>query len=99
VTYIKAHLAQELSVATLAAVEETSPAHFARVFKYATGLAPHRYVTVCRMEEAKRLLAKTPAALSDIGLQVGCADQSHFTALFHKQVGLTPKGYRDSLES
>ncbi len=99
IAYIKAHLAQELSLGTLAAVEKTSPAHFARLFRQVTGLAPHQYVITCRMEEAKRLLAKTEETLSSIGLQVGCADQSHFTALFHKHVGLTPKAYRDSLKS
>jgi AraC family transcriptional regulator len=99
IAYIKAHLAQELSLITLAAVEKTSPAHFARLFKSATGLAPHQYVITCRIEEAKRLLAETQDALIDIGLQVGCADQSHFTALFHKHVGLTPRAYRDSIKS
>ena len=97
--YIKAHLAQELSLVTLAAVEKTSPAHFARLFKSATGLAPHQYVITCRIEEAKRLLAETKDALINIGVQVGYADQSHFTALFHKHVGLTPKAYRDSIKS
>lgn len=97
--YIKAHLAQELSLGTLAAVEKTSPAHFARLFKSATGLAPHQYVISCRIKEAKRLLGETEEALIEIGLRVGCADQSHFTALFHKHVGLTPKAYRDSLRS
>lgn len=99
IAYIKAHLAHELSLVTLAAMEKTSPAHFARLFKSATGLAPHQYVIRCRMEEAKRLLTETEEVLSDIGLQVGCADQSHFTALFHKHVGLTPKAYRDSTKS
>lgn len=99
IAYIKAHLAQKLSLVTLAAVAKTSPAHFARLFKRATGLAPHQYVIQCRMEEAKRLLAETEEALSEVGLHVGCTDQSHFTALFHKYVGLTPKAYRDSIKS
>jgi len=99
IAYIKTHLAQELSLVTLAAVEKTSPAHFARLFKSATGRALHQYVVTCRIEEAKRLLTETETALIDIGLQVGCADQSHFTALFHKHVGLTPKAYRDSIKS
>ena len=93
--YIQAHLAQALSLATLAAVAQTSPAHFARLFKHATGLAPHQYVITCRMAHAKRLLAETDVSLIDIGLQVGCADQSHFTALFRTHVALTPKAYRD----
>jgi AraC-like DNA-binding protein len=94
--YIKDHLEQELSLATLAAVGETSPAHFARLFKYTTGLAPHQYVMRCRMDQAKQLLAETNLSLSEIGLQVGCADQSHFTALFRKYAAMTPKAYRNN---
>jgi AraC-like DNA-binding protein len=97
--YIKDHLEQELSLATLAAVGEMSPAHFARLFKQATGLAPHQYVIACRMEQAKRLLIETDLPLSEIGLQVGCADQSHFTALFRSHVSLTPKAYREHTKS
>ena len=99
IAYIQAHLAQALSLATLAAVAQTSPAHFARLFKHATGLAPHQYVIRCRMAYAKRLLAETDVPLLDIGLQVGCADQSHFTALFRTHVALTPKAYRDHTQS
>jgi AraC family transcriptional regulator len=99
ITYIQAHLEQELSLVTLAAVGQTSPAHFARLFKHATGLAPHQYVIVCRMEQAKRLLAETNMPLIEIGPQVGCADQSHFSALFRKHVALTPKAYRDKTRS
>jgi AraC-like DNA-binding protein len=93
--YIQAHLAQELSLATLAAVAQTSPAHFARLFKQATGLAPHQYVITCRMAHAKQLLLATDVPLTDIGLQVGCADQSHFTALFRTHAAQTPKAFRD----
>ena len=99
IAYIKAHLEQVLSLAELAAVAQTSPTHFARLFKRATGLAPHRYVITSRMEQAKRLLATTDVSLSDIGLQVGCADQSHFTALFRKYVSTTPKAYRNTTRS
>jgi AraC family transcriptional regulator len=95
IVYIQAHLAQELSLALLAAVAQTSPAHFARLFKHATGLTPHQYVITCRMEDAKRLLAETDVPLIEIGLQVGCADQSHFTALFRTHVAMTPKTFRD----
>lgn len=96
IAYIKTHLTQGLSLAQIAAVGQTSPAHFARQFKHTTGLTPHQYVVGCRIEQAKQLLAVTDAPLSEIGLQVGCADQSHFTALFHKHVSMTPKAYRDT---
>jgi AraC family transcriptional regulator len=96
IAYIQDHLDQELSLATLATVAQTSPAHFARLFKQATGRSPHQYVIACRMASAKRLLAETDMPLSEIGLQVGCADQSHFTALFRKHVSMTPQVYRNT---
>jgi AraC family transcriptional regulator len=96
IAYIQEHLEQELSLTTLAAVAQTSPAHFARLFKQATGRTPHQYVITCRMEYAKQLLVETDMPLSEIGPQVGCADQSHFTALFRKHVSMTPQVYRNT---
>ena len=92
--YIQAHLEDKISLATLAAVAQMSPTHLAHLFKHATGLAPHQYVLRCRMEHAKRLLAETDVPLIEIAYQVGCADHSHFTALFRKHVTMTPKAYR-----
>ena len=44
---------------------------------------------------AGRLYAETLA--NALGPQVGCTDQSYFTALFRKHVGTTPKAYRDAV--
>jgi AraC family transcriptional regulator len=95
IVYIQAHLEQELSLTTLAAMVHLSPDHFARLFKQATGQTPHQYVLECRIARAKQLLAETDMPLSAISLQVGCTDQSYFTALFRKHVTMTPKAYRD----
>jgi AraC family transcriptional regulator len=95
-TYIQEHLEQALSLATLAAVAQTSPAHFSRLFKQATGRTPHQYVITCRMAYAKQLLAETDIPLSEVGPEVGCADQSHFTALFRKHVSMAPQVYRNT---
>jgi AraC family transcriptional regulator len=48
------------------------------------------------MAYAKQLLAETDIPLSEIGPHVGCADQSHFTALFRKHVSMTPQVYRNT---
>jgi AraC-like DNA-binding protein len=97
--YIQAHLAENVSLATLAAVAQMSPTHFAHLFKDATGLAPHQYMLRCRMEQAKRLLTETDLSLTEIGHHVGCADHSHFTALFRKHATMTPKAYRSHTRS
>jgi AraC family transcriptional regulator len=96
IAYVQAHLEQELPLTTLAAGVRLSPAHFARLFKQATGRTPHQYVLWCRIERMKQLLTETALPLSAIGSQVGCTDQSYFTALFRKHVGTTPKAYRDA---
>lgn len=95
-TYIKTHLTQKLSLRTLAAVAQMSPTHFAHLFKRTTGLAPHQYVILCRIEHAKWLLSETDMPLIDIGPESGFSDQSHFTALFRRHVSMTPKTYRDT---
>jgi AraC-like DNA-binding protein len=96
IAYIVAHLEHTLSLVELAAVVQMSPAHFARLFKQATGRTPHQYVILYRIECAKQLLTETALSLSDIGARVGYADQSHFTALFRQYVGTTPRIYRDT---
>jgi AraC-like DNA-binding protein len=92
--YIEAHLAHECSLTTLAAVAQTSPAHFARLFRQATGQTPHQYLIRCRIECAKRLLKETEWPIIEIGHHVGFTDQSYFTAVFRRHVTTTPKAYR-----
>jgi AraC family transcriptional regulator len=96
--YIEEHLAHELSVTEVAAVAQTSPAYFARLFKQATGQTPHQYVIRCRIERAKRLLRETELPLIEIGQQIGFTDQSYFTAVFRRHLGTTPKAYRDATQ-
>jgi len=96
IAYILAHLEHKLSLAELAAVAQISPAHFARLFKCATGQTPHQYVITCRMERAKQLLTETTLPLHEVGARVGYADQSHFTALFRQYVATTPKAHRNA---
>jgi AraC family transcriptional regulator len=97
VAYVQAHLEHKLPLAELAAVAQMSPAHFARLFKCATGQTPHQYVITCRMERAKQLLTETTLPLHEISARVGCADQSPFTALFRQHVATTPKSYRAAI--
>jgi AraC-like DNA-binding protein len=92
--YIEAHLAHELSLTELAAVAQTSPDHFGRLFRQATGWTPHQYVIRCRIECAKRLLTETELPIIEVGHQAGFTDQSYFTAVFRKYVATTPNAYR-----
>jgi len=91
---IEERLGESLSIEELAREAGLSRFHFARAFKKATGLSPHRYVTLRRVERAKSLLRYSDLPLVDVALEVGFSNQAHFTDQFHRVAGATPNAYR-----
>ena len=67
---------------------------FKRRFKDATGFAPIDYVQRLRIEDAKRRLERTGAAIDEISWQVGYEDPAFFRRLFKRITGVTPASYR-----
>jgi AraC family transcriptional regulator len=94
VNYISDKLGGELRVAEIAEEVSMSPYHFTRLFKQATGLAPHQYVMQKRIEMAKRFLVETELPIAQIALETGFQSQSRFTTLFRQITGTTPRAYR-----
>ena len=92
---IETRLAEPILLQELAAEIHMSPFHFARMFKLSTGRSPHAFLTAQRMERAKRLLADSALPLGEVANRIGYQTQAHFTGVFHRQVGTTPKVYRD----
>jgi AraC-like DNA-binding protein len=95
--FVDANITVDLCVSTLAAVAGMSPYYFCRSFKQSTGITPHRYVLQRRMKQATHLLEQKSAPLWEIARDLGFADQSQFTRVFHKIVGKTPSQYRKEL--
>ena len=93
--YIDEHLDAKLRLPDIAQVVQLSPCHFARQFKQASGVSPHQFVVRRRIVRASELLLSTELSLGDIALEIGCSDQSHFTTLFRKTTGMTPRAFRD----
>jgi AraC family transcriptional regulator len=96
-TYINEYLDQNLTLAELAGVIQMSPHYFATLFKQSTGLAPHQYVTKCRIEKAKQLLRCEELTILEVSQQVGFVSPSHFAKVFRKYTTTTPKLYRNAL--
>ena len=97
VEYIEEHLAAGLTLGQMAAVARLSPYYFARQFKRATGLTPHQYVILRRVERAKQLLpAGTGLSLAEVAARAGFSDQSQFSHHFKRVVGVTPGQFRMS---
>lgn len=78
----------------MASVLNLSQYHFCRLFKQATGFAPHQYLTQCRIDRAKHLLQFTQLTITEITFAVGLNNHSSFTRLFRRYAGMTPKEFR-----
>ena len=92
--YIDSSLSRSIGVRDLAATVHMSPFHFARMFRQTTGRPPHAYITAKRIEQAKELLANSNLRIVEVAVSVGYQTQAHFTGVFHKFVGVTPRVYR-----
>lgn len=85
-----AHPDQDWPVERLAEVSAVSKAHFARAFKQAFGLPPHRYLLTRRIERAAALLRETDAPIIDIALQTGWTSIGTFGRIFRDILGESP---------
>ena len=95
--FIEDNLDQKITIVQLAAIVHLSQFHFARAFKEAVGITPHRYLVKRRIERAKILLTVTRLSIQEIAIRVGYINISHFTRQFRKYVGATPAVYRKSV--
>ena len=83
------------SVRRLARVSGVSEAHFARSFKQAFGVPPHRYLLTRRIERAAALLRDTDLAITEIAFQTGWESLGTFGRTFRDITGESPSGLRD----
>ena len=95
IEFIAGNLERELSIADLSEAAALSPYHFARSFQRSTGLAPHRIVTMMRMQRAADRLKNSSLTLEEIVDEVGLSNLSHFRRVFRAQFGTTPSAYRE----
>jgi AraC family transcriptional regulator len=91
---MRARLASRLTIADVAAECRLTASHFARAFRKTTGVAPHKYLSDLRVEEAKRVMLTTKLPLVDTALISGFGDQSYFTRVFSRTVGCSPGTWR-----
>ncbi|MGT2477682.1 helix-turn-helix domain-containing protein [Paraburkholderia terrae] len=92
--FISEHIAENIQVEQLAARVHMSPSHFARAFKKATGSPPHFHLTAERVTLAKTMLSSGRLPLIEVAARTGFRTQQHFTEVFHRYTGMTPRVFR-----
>jgi transcriptional regulator GlxA family with amidase domain len=81
---------EEWPVQRLARVSGVSEAHFARSFRDAFGVPPHRYLLTRRIERAKALLRDTDLPITEIAFQTGWNSLGTFGRTFRDITGESP---------
>lgn len=93
-TYIRAHLADSLTIKSIAAAASVSESECNRCFRGLTGTTPIRYAIQLRLQKAAELLAETDDKISEIGAACGFQEMGYFARTFREQYGVTPLEYR-----
>ena len=91
---IRERYAEALTLRQIAEELHVSPFHLHHLFKKVTGQTPADVLLETRLERAKGLLTETGMSLSDVAGAVGYANAGHFSNVFLKHVGVSPKEYR-----
>lgn len=92
--YIKNHFHEDISLDTIAQVNQVSSKYLSRVFKNLKGKSFSDYLAEIRMKRAKELLETTQMGIQDIAASVGYPDHQYFHRVFKRHTGVTPNDYR-----
>ena len=92
--YISTHINEPISVDDIIEVSGKSRAYLFKKFKTELGMGIGKYLSHCRLREAKSLLRYTDKSISEISNYLCYSSQSHFQNAFKKQYSETPSEYR-----
>ena len=97
ISYISINLDQKLTVAHLAERANQNSEYFSRLFQRHTGERPLTYINQKRIERAQYLMVTGGAGYRQIAEQTGFDSQSHFSKVFKKVTGMSPRMYKNRL--
>nr|WP_092071504.1 AraC family transcriptional regulator [Dendrosporobacter quercicolus]NSL49337.1 AraC family transcriptional regulator [Dendrosporobacter quercicolus DSM 1736]SDM26975.1 AraC-type DNA-binding protein [Dendrosporobacter quercicolus] len=93
--FIDGHYKEPIKLSTISCALHISSSLLSHVFKQETGLSPIQYVIQRRIGEAQSLLMETHLSIREIEESLGFGSSVHFSAMFKKYVGISPKDYRN----
>ena len=93
-SYTRAHYAEDLRIETVAKLALMSQSYFCYFFKLLVGKTFTQYLIEVRIEHAKEALAQTELSVTDVAINSGFNNVSHFIRTFKANVNLSPIQYR-----
>lgn len=92
---VSERIAEPISVSELAAQLSYNASYLSRIFKEQTGMPLHDYITQVKIEAARAMLSRGVSA-GDAAHATGYENYPHFSRVFKKVVGISPKQYQDN---
>ncbi len=93
--YISDHFVDTPGLTELSEYVQASPFHFHRLFSRHAEISPKHYLLRTQLQHAKWLLRASREQIGSISSLAGFTSHGHFTATFHKMVGISPSKYRE----
>lgn len=94
IDYMERHLADKITLETLAQLIHFNESYLIEQFKEAMGVPPMKYLNEMRMEKAKELLITTQKSITDVARETGFQSIHYFSRTFKKKENMTPHAYR-----
>lgn len=95
-TYIAQNYQRDITVEKIAEACNLNRTYFGRMFKKTIGHTPQEYLTRFRMARAIDLMRSTDYPISRIAQMVGYPNPLHFTKVFKKEFGISPRAWRNA---
>jgi len=94
VDHVIEHYHERIGIETLASLTFLSPRQFERRFRSLFHSSPGEFILKVRIDAATRLLMESDLSITQIAIQCGFYDNSHFTRLFKKKMSDSPIQFR-----
>lgn len=94
INYIRSHTNAPIRIDNVARHIHRSPSYVMKLFKTELDINIGAFITRCKLEEAKSLLAYSEKSLAEISSYLCFSSQSYFQNVFKKKYGMTPLQYR-----
>ena len=94
IKYIESHFCENIGVEEIAYAADVTPNYLSSVFRKAAGIRMNEYITLLRIEEAKKLFVQEQhPKISTVAEKVGFTSSRYFSQVFSSIVGMRPSEY------
>lgn len=97
--YILKHIDEKITTSDIAVHLKKNRTHLCEQFKKEAGITLNDFITTSKIEESKRLLSVTSLSIAQISSYLSFSTQSYFQTVFKRQVKMTPKEYRITMQT